>query len=151
MKKLNIYINKYNQTKLKETRYKYRVSLSCIADIVTTETWLFLKNNDIKALEKLTELNYTFKNKQINSIHLSKKSIINSIIEIPKLKTRIITNSLELYLSKDQEKYLNLTQENKRKLYQNINNKLQLINDPYWNLNEQIRIQRRAKRILEGK
>lgn len=150
MKKINIYLDPKLKPKIQDIRNKYKKSLSGLIDIVSKETWKILKE-DKESIKKVIELEYLIKTKYKTSIHLSKNSELNALKEINLNLAKILTNLFYLYLTKEFTKYLEITEETNKKIFNKINQTLLITNDPYWNLNEQIRIQKRAMRILEGK
>lgn len=155
MKKINIYLDPKLKSKINETRNKYKKSLSGLVDIVCTEIWQTIKNEENEGLNKLisfaNDKGYLIKNGQKTSMHLSKKSILNALKENNFNLSKILTNLFYLYLTKQLKIYLNLSEETNKKIFNKINQTLLITNDHYWNLNEQIRIQKRAMSILEGK
>lgn len=142
----NVYLHKHKQ-ELEETRKKYKVSISTIARIIV-ETLAFDKNNNltIKQIKKLYECYFTT-DKLLNHSTI-KPRIKNDFID--QLETNqkqiLFTNALYHYATK--YKHLELAEEQRQKLYNATNNNLNKEKETFWDLNNQIRTQKRAMKII---
>lgn len=143
MKKIDIYIDTTQKKEIENTKNKYRKSLSCLVDIISIELWEHFKNFEGKN-QKLIDLNLV-QNRKNTKIHLTKNNYLQTLEQ--KNLRKILTNSLYLYISKKWE-FIDLDKKEMGNVINKINQKLMNVNDPYWNLNEQIRIQKRAQSIL---
>lgn len=143
MKKIDIYIDPTQKKEIENTKNKYRKSLSCLVDIISIELWEHLKKYEGKN-QKLIELNLV-QNRKNTKIHLTKNNYLQTLDQ--KQLRKVLTNCLYLYISKKWEN-IGLEKKEMGNVINKINQKLMNVNDPYWNLNEQIRIQKRALEIL---
>lgn len=142
-KAIQVYIPQIE--KIKEMQKKYKVSISHIAT-TTAENLLdlygktkaedLIKMNENYYKENISEYKHTtIKPKYINQNYLPKEEKANVFF----------TNILHYYATKFSDCEF-LTKEEQNKLMQKINSKLNQEREAYWDLNEQIRKQ---KRVME--
>lgn len=146
--KIHVYLNNHKGI-LEETKKKYKVSISTIARITAEEITCLKYYTTDKAKvqrENLTEYYYT-SNKLTNDITIKPKLKDNYFWQFETHKKQILfTNALYHYATKF--KHLDLEEEQRTKLYNTINNKLNKEKETFWDLNNQIRTQKRAMKII---
>jgi len=149
--KIHVYLNNHRGI-LEETKKKYKVSFSTIARISAEEIACMKYYTTEKAKEQrknLTEYYYT-SNKLTNDITIKPRLKDNYFKQFKTHNKQILfTNALYHYATKF--KHLDLEEEQRTKLYNTVNNNLHKEKETFWDLNNQIRTQKRAMKILGAK
>lgn len=144
MKRVQIYLTEKTKKIANEMQENNKVSLSTLCDIVIFEIGKEIKVNTA-TFEKI-KTKYEIKNGMRTSIHLTRNNPIHDLFSAVEL-SKIITNCLFYFC----EKKLDLIIDNPlnaNKVRQKILNQLKAKYDIYWNLNAQIRVQKRAQALL---
>lgn len=134
-----IYITKETETKLNETSRKYHVSLSTITAVC------YLKICKHFTQEQREKLGTYFIDKGRRT--RVKPKIEYNCLQTTEEMTRLLSNVLYIYAN-NKILITYIQKEQRQKALQEINTELQQIRETYWNLNEQIRSNRRALSIL---
>ena len=150
-KTLHIYLHKH-KNKIDEIKRKYKVSYSTIArligeEILKPEYWE--KEQYPKIVQETLHKYYFTSDKLLNPSTIKPRKIQDYIqedfLKTTNEKQIFYTNCLYWYTKKFE---LISDKENAQKLYNRVNNKLSKERETFWDLNNQIRSNKRAFKIL---
>ena len=154
---INIYLNKQERKMMDDIKYKYQLSLTTIADIITFWTYhtflvidqpiLAKEHKQEELLEYKLANEYFYEHKYKTSIKKPKRiksGLFKGAKNQNKAYSKFVDNSLKIYLYKDINKYSNDKNMIQKEYWNKINAELQNTRDEYWNMNNTIRNIRRA-------
>lgn len=147
---IDIYLTKTEKENLQKIMQKHHVSMSTIADILITTTYIYLQQNGIqKNINKLLEQEYLYKSEwdkhgTIRPKCFKEEGWRNLITK----RNMYTTNVIKIYIKKEISKYTNNENNKERTIlyYQAINKELMQRKEQFWNYNTFIRSTRRAIR-----
>lgn len=149
-KRINIYLTTEEKLSLEKTKEKYKVSFSTIADKTAMILARLLLQHYPDEYKKIVN---TYWKESIaipnNRTNIKPKWYLGSQTELNQTPIILFTNLMHYYTTKFKD--LNINQADKTKCITKINNELSKARETYWNLNNIIRTQKRANKILGAK
>lgn len=149
--KIHVYLNN-NKDKLKELQKKYKVSISTIAETTTKiliETPIFFKESQIQEMQKINDIKkYYYTSKPLTNATTIKPKIKHDYIDQFTTNEKQILFTNILYHVATKFKNYPIEEKEQQKIYGKITNELNKKKEIYWDLNNQIRTQKRAMEII---